>query len=99
MCSVKGNCKVCNSVIDDGKCYYTAREPYEGSTIRVYMDGRTAFMAPRYELIYHTAFGAYNGISCLAMSDTGSSNMPLLWENGEITVYDFNGAFTSVSYW
>ena len=99
MCSVKGNCKVCSSIIDDGKCYYTAREPYESSTIRVYMDGRTAFMAPRYELIYHTAFGAYNGISCLAMSDTGSSNMPLLWENGEITVYDFNGAFTSVSYW
>ena len=99
ICSAGGEYRVCGSRVDGGKCHYAARAPYDGSTIRVYMDGTTRLLAAGYELIYQSAFGAGNGSCCLALSDTADSDRPLIWTDGNVTAYEFNGAFTSVSYW
>ena len=55
MDSASGYYKVYGSCIDGGKCYYVCREPYEGSTVRIRIDGRTTLMSPNYEFIYTNA--------------------------------------------
>lgn len=99
MDSASGYYKVYGSCIDGGKCYYVCREPYEGSTVRIRIDGRTTLMSPNYEFIYTNAIASDNGSCCVALNDTLHEYKPTLWTDGKYEDYDFNGAFTSISYW
>ena len=99
ICSSGTAYKVYGRSIDNGKCYYAAREPFNGSTVRIFADGETRQLAPSYELIYGAAFTAYRGSCCAAIADRNNNNRPMLWTDGELKDYDFNGVFTSISYW
>lgn len=99
LCSSGTAYKVCGCSIDDGECCYAAREPFNGSTVRIFADGNTRLLAPSYEFIYGTAFTAYRGSCCAAIADRNNGNRPMLWTDGELKDYDFNGVFTSISYW
>ena len=62
-------------------------------------DGQTMHTLPsEYDLIYDSAIAADNGRCCAAIVSRADGG-PALWINGDIRKYDFNGAFTSVSYW
>lgn len=99
MCSAGAEYKIYGYCIDDGQCYFVSRRPYDGSTVRIYRDGTAQSVAPAYDFIYGTAMGAHMGDCCVALSDANKGNRPMLWINDDLETFDFNGAFTSITYW
>jgi len=84
---------------DSEKLYYTASMTSSGTGAAIF-DGEALGSLPvDYDVIYSSAIGADGGRCCAGLVNKVSGNRPALWIDGKITDYDFNGVFTSVSYW
>lgn len=84
---------------DKDKVYYAASASASGTGVIIFDGTVQATLPESYDFIFSDAIGADDGKYCAGLVNRTSGNRPALWIDGEITEYDFNGFFTSVSWW
>ncbi|MCM1176478.1 MAG: hypothetical protein NC308_04590 [Clostridium sp.] len=84
---------------DTENVYFAASTTAAGHGVAIFNGKNLETLPAYYDFLYSTAIGADRGRCCIGLISNLAGNRPALWIDGKITEYDFNGAFTSVSYW
>lgn len=83
---------------DKENVYYLITNQSSRTSLVLKHDKTGITLPPQFWSIFSGCMAADEGRRCIAAADRSSMNSPVLWIDGEVSKYDFNGFFTSVSY-